>query len=109
MLALDNAKSPDQGGITGNESPGQGLEQDGGPSVLIVARRGASVREEAINMPEKHVYAPSRARRQAQAALARGRRAKKTAPVGEIPGQLSIYDALAEIAAEQAAEGGEQS
>lgn len=77
----------------------------------IVARRGASVRPEVINMPEKHdAYAPSRARRQAQAALTRGRRTKKTARhTGEIPGQLSIYDALAEQAAEQAVEGGEQS
>lgn len=88
---------------------------DGGPSVPIVARRGASARPEVINMPKtRDVYAPSRARRQAQAALTRGRRTKKAARhTGEIPGQLSIYDALAEIAAEQAAEqavgGGEQS
>lgn len=75
----------------------------------IVAWHGASVREEAINMPkERDLYAPSRARCQARAALTRGRRAKKASPAAEIPGQLSIYDALAEIAAEQAAEGGEQ-
>ena len=76
----------------------------------IVAWHGASVREEAINMPEDHdLYAPSRARCQARAALTRGRRAKKAAPVGEIPGQLSIDDVLAEQAAEQAVEGGGQS
>jgi len=58
----------------------------------------------------RDAYAPSRARRQAQAALTRGRRAKKPARhTGEIPGQLSIDDALAEIAAEQAVEGGGQS
>lgn len=58
----------------------------------------------------RDAYAPSRARRQAQAALTRGRRAKKPAQhAGEIPGQLSIDDMLAEIAAEQAVEGGEQS
>lgn len=57
----------------------------------------------------RDVYAPSRARRQAQAALTRGRRAKKPAQhAGEIPGQLSIDDVLADIAAEQAVEGGEQ-
>lgn len=83
----------------------------GGPSVPIVAWHGASVREEAINMPEDYdLYAPSRARCQARAALTRGRRTKKTAaPVGEIPGQLSIYDVLAEQSAEQAVEGGDQS
>lgn len=69
----------------------------------IVARHGTSARPEVINMPEKGTYAPSRARR-----------TKKTdLPAGEIPGQLSIDDVLAEIAAEQAAEqaaeGGEQS
>ena len=62
----------------------------------------------------RDVYAPSRARLQARAALTRGRRAKKPGQhTGEIPGQLSIDDALAEIAAEQAAEqaaeGGERS
>ena len=107
-MALVNGKSPDQG-VHCNVSPGQGLEQDGGPSALIVARRGASARPEVINMPEKQAYAPSRARRQAQAALTRGRRAKKASPAAEIPGQMSIEDVLAEIAAEQAAEGGEQS
>lgn len=72
--------------------------------MLIVARHGASVRPEVINMPGKRdVHA-----------LSRGRRAKKASPpAGEIPGQLSIDDVLAEIAAEQAAEqvaeGGEQS
>ena len=72
--------------------------------MLIVARHGTSVRPEVINMPRKHdVHAPSR-----------GRRTKKVPqPAGEIPGQLSIDDVLAEIAAEQAAdqaaEGGEQS
>lgn len=62
-------------------------------------------------MPKNHdLYAPSRARCQAKSALTRGRRTKKTGQhTGEIPGQLSIYDALAEIAAEQAVEGGEQS
>lgn len=56
----------------------------------------------------RDVYAPSRARRQAQAALTRGRRAKKASPAAEIPGQMSIEDVLAEIAAEQAVGGGEQ-
>jgi len=79
--------------------------------VLIVARRAASVREEEVDMPRaRDVHAPSRARCQAKSALTRGRRTKKTGQhAGEIPGQLSIYDALADIAAEQAAEGGEQS
>lgn len=86
--------------------------------MLIVARHGTSVRPEVINMPKRHdLYAPSRARRQAKSALTRGRRARGDGPAGlpagEIPGQLSIDDALAEIAAEQAAEqvaeGGEQS
>lgn len=78
--------------------------------MLIVAWHGASARLEEVNMPmTRDVYAPSRARRQAQAALTRGRRAKKASPAAEIPGQMSIEDVLAEIAAEQAAEGGEQS
>ena len=98
--------------------------------MLIVARRGTSVREEVLIMTRRHyhqkargetatsprrdAYAPSQARRQARAALTRARRTKKTdLPAGEIPGQLSIDDVLAEIAAEQAAEqvaeGGEQS
>lgn len=76
----------------------------------IVAWRAASVRLEEVNMPKsRDAYAPSRARCQAKSALTRGRRAKKTGQhTGEIPGQLSIYDALADIAAEQAAEGGER-
>src|SRR5690606_41743755 len=73
-------KKPRAGGVTGNVSPGQGLEQDGGPSVLIVARRGTSVREEVLIMTRRHyhqkargetatsprrdAYAPSQARRQ---------------------------------------------
>src|SRR5690606_41922518 len=46
-------KKPRPGGVTGNVSPGQGLEQDGGPSVLIVARRGTSVREEVLIMTRR--------------------------------------------------------
>lgn len=79
--------------------------------MLIVARHGASVRPEVINMPkERNVHTPSRARCQARAALTRGRRAKKPAQhAGEIPGQMSIEDVLADLAAEQAVGGGDQS
>ena len=53
--------------IHSNESPGQGLEQDGGPSVLIVGRRGTSARPEVINMPKKcDAYASPQARYQAK-------------------------------------------
>lgn len=68
----------------------------------------------AVNRrPHRDVYAPSQARCQAKAAFARGRRGTKKAglPAGEIPGQLSIDDVLADIAAERserAVEGGEQ-
>ena len=78
----------------------------------IVARRGASARPEVINMPKsRDAYASPRARHQAKSALTRGRRTIKpgASRPAEIPGQLSIDDVLAEIAAEQAAEGGEQS
>ncbi len=60
-------------------------------------------------MTSRDVHAPSRARCQAKAALTRGRQKKAgTSRPAEIPGQLSIEDVLAEIAVEQAAEGGEQ-
>lgn len=67
----------------------------------------------AVNRrPHRDVYAPSRARCQAKTDLTRGRARKAGTPrPAEIPGQLSIDDVLADIAAEQAeqaAEGGEQ-
>ena len=80
--------------------------------MLIVARRGASARPEVINMPKgRNVHASPQARYQAKSALTRGRRTIKpgASSPAEIPGQMSIDDVLAEIAAEQAAEGGEQS
>ncbi len=56
-------------------------------------------------------YAPSRTRCQAKVDLTRGRTKKAGLPAGEVPGQLSIEDVLAEIAAEQAqtSGGGERS
>lgn len=62
-----------------------------------------------MSRARRDVYTPSRARCQAIAASDRGRHTKKAGlPAAEIPGQLSIEDVLADIAAEQAAEGGEQ-
>ena len=111
MLTLVNEKCPDQG-ATRESFPWSGPQPDGGPSVPIVARHDTSARPEVINMSKKYdVYASPRARHQAKSALARGRRTIKpgVSSPAEIPGQLSIDDVLAEIAAEQAAEGGEQS
>ncbi len=63
-----------------------------------------------MSRARRDVYTPSRARCQAIAASDRGRHTKKAGlpTAAEIPGQLSIDDVLADIAAEQAAEGGEQ-
>lgn len=77
--------------------------------MLIVARRGTSVRPEVINMPTTHdLYAPSTACLQARAARQRGC-TRKTAVArlrswGDCEGQFSIDDLLVDIAAEQAAE-----
>lgn len=52
-------------------------------------------------MARRTPYTPSRARCQAQAALARGRSTRRhTDHPGEIPGQLSIEDMLTELADE---------
>ncbi len=62
-------------------------------------------------MARRTPYTPSRARCQAQAALARGRHTRRHDHPGEIPGQMSIEDALADLADvdQEQASGGERS